>query len=394
MKILFFIPLIFTFAAYGEGPSEDSVAISAEGLSSSDVPAKARSDSLKEAINIGSLQIITQLIGDAKLEKNLNIIKTKILGQTSKYVQFYKASEPNKKGSDTTTQVNMKISISSLRAILAQEGLLYQSEGPATVLPLIRLVEKKDGGRSYRWWLEEQSPENSFLRDQEKAILRQFDGVFRPRNFYLIDPVTAHHVQWVPDPYRTDVLTQEDILWIGDFFKAQMVIIGDAVLEPGVVQGGAKLNVKLSAYHTSNGRVVGEIGQSFESNSSDWELSVAQVMKKAFADVSRDLSTQVFEEWTRGTFGATLVRVVLKGPFGYKEVENFRQQIVGKMGDVKTIRERRLEMGSATFEVDASGGLSNLVKRIEGATFDGFKVTVDNQTGDEVTLRWAKVGSR
>ena len=96
------------------------------------------------------------------------VVHSKVLSQKQRFIQFYKASEPLKKAGDTVTSVNMKISISSLRDILAKEGILYQSDGPATILPVIRFAEKRDNARAYDWWMEEANPTNAFLRDQEK----------------------------------------------------------------------------------------------------------------------------------------------------------------------------------------------------------------------------------
>src|ERR1700733_3639637 len=120
--------------------ADDILQLNVEGASSSDVPVKAREESLSDALNKGCLQAIGNLIGDSRLEKSLPVVKSKVLSQKQRFIQFYKASEPVKKGNDTLTSINMKISISSLRDILAKEGILYQSDGPATILPVVRFV--------------------------------------------------------------------------------------------------------------------------------------------------------------------------------------------------------------------------------------------------------------
>jgi hypothetical protein len=392
IKTFVFLMTVFVFLTQPL-KAEDILQLTAEGTSSSEVPAKARSDSLKEAINKACLQVISQLIGDAKLEKNMPVIRSKVLSQTSRFVPFYKASEPTKRGEDTVTSVSLKLSISSLRSVLSQEGLLYQSDGPATVLPIIRFAERRENGRLFRWWMEEATAQNAFLRDQSRMVLGQLDAVFRKQNFYQIDPVSAHYVQWMPEPYRIETLSLEDLMWMGEFFKAQMVVHGDAVLEPGPTTGSVKLNVKLVAYHSSNGRVIAEVTRTFENSAADWDLSVQQVLRRGFGEIGRDLGTQVFEEWTRGTFGATLLKLALRGSFQQKDMDSFKQQILSKLGDIKTIRERRIETGMTTFEIDAAGGLTSLVKRLESTPFEGFKVSVDSLESDKVTLRWSKVGN-
>src|SRR5271154_6563189 len=82
------------------------VQLAVDGTSSSDVPVKAKTDSLKDAINKGCLQVIGNLIGPIKLEKNLSVITAKILSQTGKFVQFYKASDAVQKDGATVTSVN------------------------------------------------------------------------------------------------------------------------------------------------------------------------------------------------------------------------------------------------------------------------------------------------
>ena len=130
--------------------------------------------------------------------------------------------------------------------------------------------------------------------------------------------------------------------------------------------------------------------RSFEGSSNDWNLGITQILKKSMPEVSMDLVSQVSDEWTKGTFGATLLQISLRGSMGYQDLETFKKQLITKLGDVKSIRERRLELGTATFEVDASGGLSALSKRLTSIKFDGFKLVVERVESERVSLRWTK----
>jgi len=365
------------------------VQLAIDGTSSSDVPVKAKTDSLKDALNKGALQVIGNLIGPIKLEKNLPVIRAKILSQTSKFVQFYKASDAVVRGGETITSVTMKISVSSLRDLLAAENLLYQSEGLATILPLLKIIEKKDGGKQFTWWTDEVTPATQNLRDEEKSIFHQFDLVFRPKNFYLIDPLTSHYVQWVPTVYRNEDPTMEQTLWLGEFFKAEIVLTGDVTLSQSN-SNVIKLSARVVAYHSSNGRIVGEVTRNFEVTSRDWDLGVTQVLHKGFTEISKDLASQVLDESTRGTLGATQLRITLRGNFNYQDLENFKKEVIVKMGDVKTIRERRQEKGQATFEVDYAGVLPSLVKSLETNSFDGFKLAVQGVDNNEINVHWSR----
>lgn len=388
MKILAAVTILFSLSVYA---ADEIVQLNSDGVSNAKESAKARSEALADALSKGCLQVITNLIGEAKVSKNSGLIKSKILSQTSKFVQYYKAQEPTKKGDDTITSVTMKISVTSLRDLLSQNGLLFQTEGSGAILPIIKIVEKRDGGRAFRWWVEEANSKNAFLFEQTKAVIGVLESIFRPRNFYVMDPVNQHYVQWLPDPYRVELLSGEDMFWVGGFFKAQMVMAGDLTFEASSQSNQMKATIKLTTYNVSNRRIVGEVTRAFETFASDWDFGVQQTIKKSFPEVAKDLATQVFEEWSRGTFGATLLKLTLKGPLGYKDVEVFKTQVSQKIPDIKKMTERRLENGQAMFEMDVAGGMVNLVKKLEGVGFEGFKVAIDNLESEQVHLRWAKV---
>ena len=69
--------------------ADNVIQITSDGVSQSDQPAKAKSESLKNAVDKACLQVITGLIGEAKVEKNMAVLQAKVLSQTSKFVQYY-----------------------------------------------------------------------------------------------------------------------------------------------------------------------------------------------------------------------------------------------------------------------------------------------------------------
>ncbi len=395
-----FIFLVFTLFTSSFVLADNTIVqVSVEGVSSSDVQVKAKTDSLQDAINKGALQVIGNLIGPVKLEKNLSVINSKVLSQTGKFVQFYKASEAITRDlgggvKQTVTSVTMKISVSSVRDILAGQGLLYQSEGPATILPVLKIIEKRENGRQFTWWAEEVTSRTQSLKDEEKSIIHLFDSAFRPKNFYVIDPTAAHFVQWLPADYRSENLSPEQLLWFGEFFRGQIVLSGDVILEPANESShdgaGLKLSTRIVAYHTSNGRVVGEVSRVFEIPYRDWDTGVHEVLHKGFSEITKDLSSQVSDESTRGTLGASVLKLTLRGNFNYEDLENFKKQIISKMGEVKNIRERLQERGVTTFELDYGGDVNALARALSENSFEGFKVAVQGTGNNEVNLRWIK----
>ena len=289
---------VVAMAGVTTGLAADSESMTIEGTSNASTPTQARQAALKDAFDKAALVEITNLIGPAKLEKNRPLLNAKILSQSSKYIVNYKTGEMKvDKNGQSTLAVTLKLNAKSLRDLLAKEGLLYQSEGPANIFPIIQITEKRPNGRSFRWWMEEANAQNIFLRDILKNALKQLDGLFRPKSFYLIDPVNQHYVQMVPDAYRNPNLTLDDILFLGQYFKAQIVVHGEAGFEPSATKARTiQMDLRLTAYHAANGRVVAEVNRVYESQPGEWDPAELQVASKGFEDASQDLVSQVFEQ--------------------------------------------------------------------------------------------------
>lgn len=384
--LLLLTVLFFSLQVFAD---EDVLTLTVVGTTDVTDVAKAKAEALKDALDKGSLQVISQLIGQAKTDKSLKTIKTKVFAKRAAFLQSYKAQEPTTTEKETSISVTMKMSTGSLRDVLAKEGLLYQSEGPAAILPVFRVHEKKDGGRQYVWWYNEANATNVFLRDQLKDFVQRLEPIFRSKNFYLIDPIGGHYVQWLPEPYRLEYLSGDDLLWFGEFFKATLVIGGEVTLEPSGA-GMVRSQIRLTAYHTSNGRIVAEVSRNVEVGPKDWDAGVQEVLDKAANEVGGDLVRQVVDEWNKGIIGASLYKIVVRGLSSPIEQENFKKQLMAKFVDVKKIRERLFEAGRVTFEADITGGAEALGKRLETTSFQGFKIQVDRVDPQILTLRWSK----
>jgi hypothetical protein len=167
LGLIFFILVATIDVVHGAG--QDVVTLNQEGSSASEVPSQARTEALNAALENGTLSVVTQLLGAAQVEKNQNQIKSRVLPESSKYIQFYKASEPILMAGQTTIKVTMKVSVSALREILDRAGLLIQDLDSITILPLIKITEKRTKSlRSYVWWKDEDARQPPFVKDQFK----------------------------------------------------------------------------------------------------------------------------------------------------------------------------------------------------------------------------------
>lgn len=370
--------------------ADDIVELSADG-SAEAASSGGKNKAIEEALSKGALTAVTNLIGEEKVQKNLNLIRNKVLNDTDKFLPSYKPQESKKSGDNLIVTVTMKINLTSLQKILAQNGLYYDSEQTGILLPVIRIIEKREPQRSFAWWVEEPRNDNKGLAQDMERVVSHLSSAFRTRDFYVLDPVSQHYVQWIPDFLRVEFPAVPDAQALSEFFKAQMVLYGDIFLEPGRRSGSVVGALKWTVYNTSNGRVLAEISRRVELPSSDWESGVQLFFGQEIAKSAKDTSDQVFEEWSRGTFESVPVRLALKGSMTFMDIEEMKKQMTQKIREIRKLVERRMDSQGVEFEIDVSGGSSGLLKKLESTRFEGFGLQSFDQSEDGIAARWTKV---
>lgn len=134
------------------------------------------------------------------------------------------------------------------------------------------------------------------------------------------------------------------------------------------------------------GRTVAEISRTLETDVGPSAIVVKKKIEKEIADISRDLASQVFEAWTRGTLAATTLRLAVKGSLTPRQLSEFRSQLMKSksMRDIKAIKKRLFEPGRVIYEVDYAASPEDFRDKLKGLELAGFagKSVVDSELGD------------
>jgi hypothetical protein len=271
---------------------DDIVTYYADGVSQDENAGKAQSDAFKDAINKGSMQAINQLIGGSRIEKSLPAIKTKILPQWGKYVQYYKATDPKVKNGETSVQVQMRVSLSSLREVLGGQGLLFQNDGKVYALPLIKFIDHRDRSPTYKWWMDDGTATNLNQREALKSFFGTLESQLKSKGFNFVEGVQKLQPTIIPDIYRREQLSLDELKGLAEYFKAQVVITGEVHYETTAT--GDKMNFSTAVINTLNSHQVIELTKNFDEVVKD-PLPV-KAIKKFSAPYSSELAVRLAEE--------------------------------------------------------------------------------------------------
>jgi hypothetical protein len=349
--------------------------------------ASAQNDLMNLAIEQASFESIKSIIGEEKVERSREIIKNKIIKNSGRYVSSISGQNMTQQGSEFLMDVQLKLSLKALRALLLENGLLYQLDGPPKVLPLIQMVDRV-GAQSFGWWYNSGAKEHGYLVDSLELFQKSLKDEFLKIGFFELSPATGRFIQSLPEMYRTENLQRGDTLFISELFKSSVVAKGQIVFraKPGS-DSIFVIDVKIEALQSSNGRLMAEVVRTYETQAGAYQKVVSQKFREIAPRLSEDLSAQLSEAWKKGTFGASVVRLTVETSMSPRDLEEFKKAIVIQVRDIKGLRERVIESHRSTYEIDSSVLPQQLAQDIRAAKLTRFKVQVQQVSNEGVTLK-------
>ena len=374
------------FSSWSAEASREFVEVSTEAISEKASMAGAKQEIFQLASDSISEKYIRQIIGDNKFDKNKDLIKNKVMSNSSKYILYMKGGQAERTASGIRMNVTMKLALKSLRQLLLNQGLLYEIEGPPKVLTLMSIENRVDGS-SFSWWVDDVDAESASLRyllfDFQKSLRTQLT----PKGFYAINSGKESARNSLPSTLRNVDAPTEDLLMIGDFLKAQIVVLGRVQIKKSAKRPDLfEIHVRGAALYTSNGRVVGEVIRVFETNAGNFNQVVRAKAKEVFPSVAKDLTVQLYEAWKSGTFGSSLLRLTFSGELSFGQVNLLKEQLLSSVGELKSLKERKFTPRGVVFEVDSGSSAKKLVEKLKSSRFEGFQISVKDWSSDQLQL--------
>ena len=114
------------------------------GFSSNPVSSEAKREIMKKIIREVSEEQIIELIGEKAYSENRQLIRSRVIRNSGKYLPFLKTKHFRADGEQAEMSVVLKLSVKSLRALLLQNGMLYGSQGLPTIVQFLQFENRLD----------------------------------------------------------------------------------------------------------------------------------------------------------------------------------------------------------------------------------------------------------
>ncbi len=381
-----FFATIFTFLvvisglissnSFAQGFDDELLPITEEGSSKATSQVEAQREIQGKLISGVARSQVIEIIGEKRYQKNRTMVENRIVREAAKFIPFVQPGDIQKQPDGTwKMKVDLKLSVGSLRKMVIDTGLLSDADTPVTVMPMITFTDRMKAV-SYRWWMGDSQDEvRKPLVEWSRALENQLHRELMKQGFHLLLPLDGTVSNQLPQPFRVDRASSQDLKMIGDYLGISMVVRGDVrVKDSRELPGAWQIQVKLEVIPVQGGRTVAEISRTLETDSGPAAIVVKKKLEKESGDLARDLSTQVFEAWTRGTLAATTLKLAVKGNLTPKQLGEFRTQLLKSkaMRDIKAIRERLFEPGQVTYEIDYAASPEDLREKLKSLELSTF----------------------
>ncbi len=385
---LILLTLCFLFSKNSFAQNSEMIERSFSGVSKETMPQAARKDIMDQAYSKVSEDVIKELIGEDKYQKNKTLISNKIIKNAPRYMPFSKPSDLVLEGEQQKMSVVIKISMSDLKNILQENSLLNENESTPTVLPVISLIDKVNG-KSFRWWISEERDAKNYLQTANKNLEQSLRSSFQRNGFYLLKAQESAAVKHIPLAYQNEKLNNDDSQFLAQYFGSSISLDGVISISKNPnLSNSYRIELKVSATQISNDRPIADVSRKMDTEVGSFENVVDKKMKEICEAAATDLASQIFEAWQKGSIGTSTLRITLNGKIDLLQLEAFKEKIKVQVPQIRSVRERLFESNKYAFEVDTVAPAQELIKKLQGMELGSKKANQVTESTNEIIMHF------
>lgn len=350
-------------------------------------PSLARTQLTTQAMEQLSFDLIKEIIGEAKFSRNRTAIQNRIVRNSARYIPFTRPGElkpiqPEGFSGSTLLRVNL----AELQKMLLEQGLFYEQDGTPMVLPFLRWSEGIKG-KTLSWWSQEDFADRAYLRTWSLNFEKALADTLGENQFYMIRPQAWSTMYLLPSAFYQASLRPEDQQAIAQHLGAQIYLQGQVDIQRISGRDAYQIQIKISAIQTLNGRTIADVVRSFSTDSGVFEAVTARKLSEVGEAVSDDLAKQVLEAWKRGSLGASVYRLTVRGKVPLQMQEPLKEALRSQAREIRSLRERVISQDSLEFELDSSVTPDILAQRLRNVQVGNLKLSLQSVSESALTMR-------
>ncbi|MFN7729131.1 MAG: hypothetical protein ACK5P7_08250 [Bdellovibrio sp.] len=385
IKFLVLISILFLAALQAAAQAPALVERVVEVKTGEKNPSLARTQLMNMAADKVSEELIKEIIGEQKVQKNRSMIMAKIVRKSASFLPFSKAGElqPVQGTEGFQMSVTLRANLDQLQALLLENGLFYDSDLAPAALPLIKWQDRVNS-RGFAWWTES---EPNFLSQESRVFEKSLQDAFLKSGFFVLRPQTFAYEDMLPREQRLESPPPDQIANWAQVWNAQILIQGHVQMLKGERTDAVQLDIRLTAVQALNNRVIAEVARKFETEPGAFEAVLGRKLKEVTPLLVTDLAAQVLEAWKQGTINSQLYRLKIAGKVSLPMQEGIKEGLRSKVREIKSVKERLISADTLVYEIDSSLTPPEIAKKLGELDLQGLKLVLDSVNEKEIVLK-------
>jgi hypothetical protein len=360
-----FFVIVLT-GVYGLTAPVDFIEKTIDGVSESENGTLARKEIIESATEKITTDMLRELLGEAKFNKNRALLNSKIFKNSGRFIPVIKTGDLIKAEKGYKLSVFLQVNTKTLEAMLLENGLLYEFDSLPSILPMISihdLVREK----KVIWWT---GVKDDVLKNFALQTERLGQKAFWSQGFFVERPLSGNMGLFL----ASEGLAEKGssfIQAVAQKTHSQVVITGDILIRNAEISDHFIIEIKLTAVQVANDRVLAEAIRTINTERGSIDSVLNRKIITQMDPVFRELASQLLETWKRGTFGATIARLQVRGALPITKYEAFKEAVLQKSKQVRQISERSISSEESVFEMTLSGPLDQVAGQLKTLSIPG-----------------------
>lgn len=346
----------------------------------SDAKDKALSNGLIAAVESVLLKTLPQEV----VVNNYKTITDLLYKKTSYFIDDYKVLAETRHENDYRVMVRATVSTKKILSALNDSGIVLDRNNRHKVLFLVSENNLQDLEPQF-WWGQGMA----YIKTTSDTAISQAmqKKGFKVLSHRLVNKGLIYNDQ-VGEPF-TETLSEEEIISLGQYFNADIVVAGNAKAAQAPNTMGEDRTftgeIVLHAWRCDSGEKIGSVSSKAIAVNTDETAGGNDALIEASISVTDSLASKINIAMKKDVEKSTMIEVIVEGTDFLKNYSKLIRSIRG-LEETKKVTQREKRPGRAIVVVEFMGNGKTFAQKIMTQTFDGFGLSISEVTRNHARL--------
>jgi hypothetical protein len=334
--------------------------------------ASARKEAIENSLVSAVENVALGLIPPESLHQTFQNFNEALYDQTAKFIQGYKVLAEFKIKDVYRVLVEANVSVTGLTKLISDAGILTGGKSLPKILVLVSEQGAEDAPPKY-WW-------------GGKAVLGEIFSVsalsdaLKIKGLHVLDPASITKNTSIDIRYDKPVLDKEEAVALGRKLKADIVIIGNTIVESGQNVLGKNIRsftgiISARAIWTKTGEEIASTTQNAVTADADETIGSQKALSAAGSLAGETLASQIIDAWQIKDEQTNIIGIVVEGTDNLANFEKFIS-IINKINGVKNLQIKELKANETVISVEFRGTAKALADTLMQKSYGEVKINI------------------